>query len=633
MIGIIQYNSYISVTTSSNNITPDPNVNISLFDIDGGILHIDGYNQFVNQIAISVLLSTFTNSLISTDPEIKVLLYLQQDNPLFPLTQPLPAIQTNYPNDFNYSSSEAINLYADLSLSSSNIDILYTTTDFELSDNQLPLGWCLIHSNGLTFTMEFVPNIELYNTNIELLDDTIIGLGVELLQEEVSGLDIEILEDVIIGVDLQISNSELNITTNNDNTSKTYIANPIASVGNGNYSPVLLDDNNILLSTLDNLDNETSLINVPKSGIGMIKNSRDNNYYPVYNHPYKITAQYNTSSTNIDFISDDYDINIKTYEPQINAELLLTTDHEIYGWLLFGRSFPSIPQQLHTLMLNGDGTPPYYQIKLIDGQIIDINLLTDGFGYPREKSTYTLNVSGGGGSNFSAILIDNMGVDVVLSNGGSYTTQPAKIKITGGGGIDAEYNITTSGSGPQSINSVTMVNHGKNYKTIPNILVLDIGDNIITSNTPAIFDIALYTFIEDVKITNMGSNYTSTPTFTITKTTIITPPAITQTIYKTGWVAPTFSVEILSDDIDPYHNIFTHSNITQLNTIYAIDLGKQVCYELNSTNQINYGVAPLTNYIGYIDNTNKNLLSVGSSLVRGVAIRDLNGFVNIIKIS
>jgi hypothetical protein len=44
-------------------------------------------------------------------------------------------------------------------------------------------------------------------------------------------------------------------------------------------------------------------------------------------------------------------------------------------------------------------------------------------------------------------------------------------------------------------------------------------------------------------------------------------------------------------------------------------------------------VAPLTNYIGYIDNTNKNLLSVGSSLVRGVAIRDLNGFVNIIKIS
>jgi hypothetical protein len=75
-------------------------------------------------------------------------------------------------------------------------------------------------------------------------------------------------------------------------------------------------------------------------------------------------------------------------------------------------------------------------------------LLTDGFGYPREKSTYTLNVSGGGGSNFSAILIDNMGVDVVLSNGGSYTTQPAKIKITGGGGIDAEYNITTSGSGP-----------------------------------------------------------------------------------------------------------------------------------------------------------------------------------------
>jgi hypothetical protein len=208
--------------------------------------------------------------------------------------------------------------------------------------------------------MEFVPNIELYNTNIELLDDTIIGLGVELLQEEVSGLDIEILEDVIIGVDLQISNSELNITTNNDNTSKSYIANPIAGVGNGNYSPVLLDDNNILLSTLDNLDNETSLINVPKSGIGMIKNSRDNNYYPVYNHPYKITAQYNTSSTNIDFISDDYDINIKTYEPQINAELLLTTDHEIYGWLLFGRSFPSIPQQLHTLMLNGDGTPPYY---------------------------------------------------------------------------------------------------------------------------------------------------------------------------------------------------------------------------------------------------------------------------------
>jgi hypothetical protein len=72
-----------------------------------------------------------------------------------------------------------------------------------------------------------------------------------------------------------------------------------------------------------------------------------------------------------------------------------------------------------------------------------------------------------------------------------------------------------------------MVNHGKNYKTIPNILVLDIGDNIITSNTPAIFAIALYTFIEDVKITNMGSNYTSTPTFTITKTTIVTPPAIT----------------------------------------------------------------------------------------------------------
>jgi hypothetical protein len=44
MIGIIQYNSYISVTTSSNNITPDPNVNITLFDVDGGILHIDGYN-------------------------------------------------------------------------------------------------------------------------------------------------------------------------------------------------------------------------------------------------------------------------------------------------------------------------------------------------------------------------------------------------------------------------------------------------------------------------------------------------------------------------------------------------------------------------------------------------------------
>jgi hypothetical protein len=148
-----------------------------------------------------------------------------------------------------------------------------------------------------------------------------------------------------------------------------------------------------------------------------------------------------------------------------------------------------------------------------EGLINSIDIDNVGIGYTEIPTIEILNANGTGAEITVILDGDHVGSFIIVNPGQNYKASNITLALTGGGFITAaELSITSSNINNGEIISVTILNQGTGYTSVPT-LTLSIIDTGVGINSKATAIINQAGQIASIKIENPGQNYIYTSTY------------------------------------------------------------------------------------------------------------------------
>lgn len=174
---------------------------------------------------------------------------------------------------------------------------------------------------------------------------------------------------------------------------------------------------------------------------------------------------------------------------------------------------PDLAQGLNTT------TTATFVSSILSGQVVDIDIVNRGLGYP--NGTYSLNVSPSitTGASFTATVSGGVVTTISIVTGGfGYSNGPFDLVFSATTGTIA---AATASAVSGSINQITITDGGTGYSTAPSVTL-----DAPTPGTAIATVVASGGFIQSLTITSGGFGYTNAPAVTLFRPT--------RSLYATG---------------------------------------------------------------------------------------------------